>query len=68
MDKIRIYEMIVRCEGNCFGEKDPPCQYCPFKDNCIFNMIASAKYVSTETRLQWALHELAKEFLIDGTV
>jgi hypothetical protein len=65
MDKIQLYETIVKYEGDCFTEKDPPCQFCPFKDDCIFNMIARAKFISKETRLEWALNELAKEFLID---
>jgi adenine-specific DNA glycosylase len=67
MNKIDVYDIIIKSEGDCFTEKDPPCRFCPLQEKCMFKMIADAKYISKETRLQWALDELAKEFLIDGT-
>ena len=67
MDKIRVCDIIVKSDGDCFAHSDPPCRFCPFQEKCMFKMIADAYYVSKETRLQWALDELAKEFLIDGT-
>jgi hypothetical protein len=67
MDKIQVYDIIIQSEGDCLATDNPPCRFCPLQQKCMFKMISDAKYISKETRLQWALDEIAKEFLIDGT-
>lgn len=67
MDKIRIYDTIIKHEGDCFGDVEPMCKLCPLQSKCISVMISKAKHISKQTRLQWALDELTEEFLINGT-
>lgn len=67
MNKIDVYDIIIKSEGSCLELDIPPCRFCPLQEKCMFKMISDAKHISKETRLQWALDEIAKEFLIDGT-
>jgi hypothetical protein len=65
MDKITTCENIVQLEGDCFKAKDTLCGKCPFQHKCIHLMILSAKHISKETRVQWALDELANHIILN---
>lgn len=67
MNRIQVYDIIVRSEGDCLREDNPPCKFCPMREKCLYKMISEAKHISKETRLRWALDEISEELLIDGT-
>ena len=61
-----IYEKIVELGGDCFqSEKRPPCENCPFQQDCLHKMIALAQVIPKEARLRWALDKLVEEYLFD---
>ncbi len=61
-----IYEKIVELGGDCFkADKRPPCENCPFQQQCLHKMIALAESIPKEARLRWALDKLVEEHLLN---
>ena len=66
MEMNEIYESIVELDGDCFiADQRPPCQSCPFSDKCYKAMIKNGIHVPKEKRLNWAIDELAQEYLLN---
>jgi len=65
MDKNTTCENIVKLDGDCFKAKETLCMACPFQHKCLHLMISSGKYISKETRVEWALCELIEDYLLE---